>query len=153
MTKISRKPISKEKVGLYIDEFWRAVTLLENKDEVRDFFRDIITSTERKMLANRLQIAKLLHQDADYAFIKKELNVSNETIANIAKQLDSFGAGYRMIIPRLLDAEKRKGVKGKKLRLWARDPQAKLVVGLAALGAEAVHHKFKKHQKKRSAYR
>ena len=150
MTKISRKPIPEDKIGLYVDEFWRAITLLENKDEVRAFFRDLLTSTERKMLAKRLQIAKLLYQSADYAFIKKELNVSNETIANISRWLDSFGEGYRIIIPRLLDIEKKR-FKNKLPGLWNQDPQAKLLVGLAALGAKKIGDKYKKYHKKRSA--
>jgi len=146
MTKLSRKPIAEDRMGLYVDEFWKAVTLLEDKQEVRAFFRDIVTSTERKMLAKRLQIAKLLYQGAPYDYIKKELAVSNETIANVARWLDSFGEGYRIVIPRLLSTNNKSELP----KLWKRNTSAKLLAASVLLGSRAVKNKIKKIRKRHS---
>jgi len=147
MTKVSRKILPEDKIGLYVDEFWRAITLLESKEEVRAFFRDIITSTERVMLAKRLQIAKLLYQGADYSFIKKELNVSNTAITSVARWFDSFGEGYKLIVPRLLALSKKK----KLPKIWTNNSQAQLLAGAIALGARGIRGQVIKRTKRRSA--
>ncbi|MCL5435723.1 MAG: YerC/YecD family TrpR-related protein [Patescibacteria group bacterium] len=130
-----------------MDEFWRAVTLLESKDEVRAFFRDIITSTERVMLAKRLQIAKRLYNGDSYFSIKKELNVTAATIASVSRWLDSFGAGYRTVIPRLEAASHKKRL----ANAWRGNSGAKLLAGATALGASAIHKKIVASRKRRSA--
>ncbi|PIR97094.1 MAG: hypothetical protein COT91_03255 [Candidatus Doudnabacteria bacterium CG10_big_fil_rev_8_21_14_0_10_41_10] len=148
MTKVSRKPFPDQKTGKFIEEFWRAVTLLETKDEVRAFSRDILTHTERQMLAKRLQIAKLLHQGADYVYIKKEVGVSDTTIGTVSRWLHEVGDGYRIAIERLLASSKKKG---KLPRLWKWDPAAQLLVGVAALGVRSAYGKYKKVKKRGSA--
>lgn len=146
MTKVSRKILPKDKIGLYIDEFWRAVTLLGSKEEVRNFFRDITTSTERVMLAKRLQIAKRLYNGESYFSIKKELNVTTVTIAGVSRWLDSFGEGYRTIIPRLESAGRKKHLANS----WRGNSGAKLLAGAAALGVSVVHKKIVASRKRRS---
>lgn len=42
-----------------LDEFWTMVALLETKDEVKGFFKDLLSATESIMLARRIQIARL----------------------------------------------------------------------------------------------
>lgn len=148
MTKLSRKPFPDNRMGLFIEEFWRAVTLLETKDEVRAFFRDILTHTERQMLAKRLQIAKLLYQGSDYEFIKKEVGVSDSTIGTVSRWLREVGHGYRIAIERLSASSK----KNKKLPgLWKGDPAARLLVGASALGVKLAFDKYTKIRKRRSA--
>lgn len=147
MTKVSRKPFSNDKMGSFVEEFWRAVTLLETKDEVRAFFRDILTHTERQMLAKRLQIAKLLYQGADYEYIKKEVGVSDTTIGTVSRWMHEVGDGYRIAVERLLASAKRKG---RLPKLWKSDPAAQLLVGATALGVKTVSEKYKKIRKRRS---
>ncbi|MEK7170562.1 MAG: hypothetical protein AAB767_04720, partial [Patescibacteria group bacterium] len=43
-----------------LEEFWTMVALLESKEEVKCFFKDLLSATESIMLARRIQIAKLL---------------------------------------------------------------------------------------------
>ncbi|MEK9181363.1 MAG: YerC/YecD family TrpR-related protein [Patescibacteria group bacterium] len=147
MTKISSKPLSGEKMGLYVDEFWRAVTFLETKDEVRAFFRDVLSHTERQMLAKRLQIAKMLFQGSDYKEIKKELNVSDTTIGKVSQCLQSFGEGYRIVLPRLLESRKVRRLP----KYWDGNSGAKLLAGAVALGVTELNKKYKKVRKRRSA--
>jgi len=148
MTKVSKRPFSDNKMGQFVEEFWRAVTLLETKDEVRAFFRDILTHTERKMLAKRLQIAKLLYKGVEYEKIKKEVGVSDATIGTVSRWLYEVGDGYRIAVSRLLASS---GKKKKLPKLWRRDPAAQLLVGATALGVKTLHRKYKKRRKRKSA--
>jgi len=146
MTKLSKKEFYNRKTGIYVEEFWRAVTLLESKDEVRAFFRDILTHTERGMLARRLQIAKLLYLGKEYEEIKKELGVSDGTIGTVSRWLHEAGDGYRIAIERLSSSIKKK----KLPKLWERDPAARLLVGSTIYGALQAHKKYKKYRKRKS---
>lgn len=101
MTKISYKKIPADKVAQLRDQLWRAITLLENKDEVRKFFYDILTRTEIQMLAKRLEIVKMLHDKSSYIEIRKALCVTDSTIAKISNWNDAFGQGYKIILERL----------------------------------------------------
>lgn len=60
MTKLSRIKVKEEHLGLFINSLWNLITLLENKDQVKNFLKDLLTHTEMKMFAKRTQIAKML---------------------------------------------------------------------------------------------
>lgn len=147
MTKISKKPIGADDMGLFVDEFWRAVTLLESKDEVRAFFRDILTHTERQMLAKRLQIAKFLYQGLDYNAIKKKVKVSDTTIGKVSQWLQTFGDGYKLVLPRLLASFKPRRLP----KSLNRDSGAKLLAGVTVLAVDKLHKRYIKVKKHNSA--
>lgn len=63
MTKISRIKINPKHLDFFLHNFWNLITLLENKDQVKNFFRDLLSHTEMKMFAKRIQIAKMLLKD------------------------------------------------------------------------------------------
>lgn len=107
MTKLSRKPISNEKLGHYLNSLWSAFTLMADKEQIRDLFRDLFTHTEYKMFAKRLQIARLLLEGETYEFIVKELNVSEKTVANVSNVLASRGEGFRNAHVKLIELEKK----------------------------------------------
>ena len=148
MTKISRKPLGDKKLAFYQDDFWRAVTLLETKSETREFFRDVLTYTERQMLSKRLQIAKLLYQNVGYGEIKRALNVSDTTIGKVSQGLQTRGLGYKTVIPRLLLSHFSPNKKIKKI--WGRSRGAQLLAGGVALGGRALIDQYKKIHKRKS---
>jgi len=88
MTKLSRWPIEKEKMSLFLDDFWTAVASLKSKTEARMFFNQFLTHTERKMFAKRFQIAMMLVLGYDYKSIRNRLGVSGATIAKINNWLE-----------------------------------------------------------------
>jgi TrpR-related protein YerC/YecD len=104
MTKISRKRITRE--GQVINDFWRTVTFLESKEEVKNFLKALLTSTEMLMLAKRVDVARMLMSDCKYDFIKREAQVTNATIAHVKDCLVN-GAFYGYLAPlqRLEDAD------------------------------------------------
>jgi len=88
--------------------FYKSATMIEDYEESKQFFRDLLTVKERAMLARRLQIATMLVTGFTYREISDRLRVAKDTIARVQKWLNSGGDGYRKIIKKLLDYEKNK---------------------------------------------
>lgn len=101
---MSRKKLSKinpkERYRI-LDEFWTMVALLENKDEVKSFFKDLLSATESVMLARRIQIAKLLLAGWGYDKIQERLGAGPATVASVHRWLQGGFGGYVSAIPKL----------------------------------------------------
>ncbi|MBI2355841.1 MAG: hypothetical protein HYV13_01370 [Candidatus Doudnabacteria bacterium] len=107
MTKLSRKKLAGDKMGLMIEQLWRAFATLKNKEEVHAFLHDILTHTEIQMLAKRLQVVTMLEQGLTYEQIRNALNISDTTIAKIQNWKETFGQGYKIVVERLSDQKKK----------------------------------------------
>ena len=83
-----------------LDDFWTMVALLESKEEVRNFFKDLLSETEAVMLARRIKIAKLLLKDASYDWIAEMLGAGYSTIAAVHRWLQGGFGGYEKAIQR-----------------------------------------------------
>jgi TrpR-related protein YerC/YecD len=101
MPRVQPKSISQtERAGL-LDELWTMIALLENRDEVKNFFKDLLSETEAVMLARRIRIAKLLLEGYNYDEICKRLKTSPLTIASVHRWLQSGFGGYEKSLPKL----------------------------------------------------
>ena len=147
MTKLSTKKLTENKIGLLIDQLWRAITLLETKEEVHDFLHDLLTRTELQMVAKRLQVVKMLSEGFTYLQIRKQYNISDVTIAKINNWFESFGKGYRLVIQRLQEIEKRKNIPQRSIVTGQIKAAQRLWIGA---GKEALKL-HKKYRKRRSA--
>ncbi len=101
---MSRKRFSKinpKERWRILDEFWTMIALLETKDEVKSFFKDLLSATESVMLARRIQVAKLLLSGMGYDAIQKRLGVAPNTIASVHRWLEGGFGGYASAIPKL----------------------------------------------------
>src|SRR3990172_3046744 len=98
MPKISRLAPDPRHIGIFVDNFWNAITFLENKEETKSFLRNLLTHTETKMFAKRIQIAKMLAQGYDYLTIRNCVKVTSGTIAHINNLLNTSGEGLKMIV-------------------------------------------------------
>lgn len=107
MTKISRFKIDPKRLAFFVNNFWNLITLLENKDQTASFLKDLLTHTEMKMLAKRIQIAKMLLEGFDYKTIKNYVRVTDPTIAKISNKLETGGEGLKDAIIYLQKIEKR----------------------------------------------
>ncbi len=105
MTKISRIRINSRHLGFFINNFWNLITLLENKDQVASFLKDLLTHTEMKMFAKRIQIAKMLLEGSDYRAIRNYVKVSDATIATISNKIETGGDGLKIAITYLKKVE------------------------------------------------
>ncbi len=101
---MSRKRFSKinpKERWRILDEFWTMIALLETKEEVKSFFKDLLSATESVMFARRIQIAKLLLSQFGYDTIQKRLGVAPNTIASVHRWLEGGFGGYMSAIPKL----------------------------------------------------
>jgi len=110
MPKLSKVRINESDTNQYLRELRSSFLLLESMDDIHHFLGDLMTHTERKMLAKRLQIAKLLLDGEDYDFIRERLKVTPGTIAQVSNTLANMGQGYRKVYDRLkvINSKKQK---------------------------------------------
>ena len=84
------------------DALYDAFTRLENKDEVKRFMTDLCTPGEIAAFAERLKIARLLHQDnLSYRDIAAKTGASTTTVARVARFLKQEPyEGYKLVLKR-----------------------------------------------------
>lgn len=108
MPQVSKLFLAKDVEEKMFKIFWSSIASLTTPKDVERFFDDLLSDVEKTMLAKRLAIAFLLAKKYDYASIKETLRVSNATIASVNLWLREGGTGYRIVIGKLLRAEKTK---------------------------------------------
>ena len=96
----------------YLDLLWTSIAELRSRDEVKNFFKDLVSETEAIMLARRIQIAQYLLLGKGYSEIAEELRTSHITIAKVNRWLISGFGGYETAV-KSLEAEIKKRL-GKK---------------------------------------
>lgn len=84
-----------------IDELYTVITRLEDLDECRRFFRDLLTETEIREFAERWKVARMLYEGVPYTAIEDETGLSSRTIARVHKWLKRGKGGYTMMMRRL----------------------------------------------------
>lgn len=115
MPRVQPKSLSRKELSEFFEDFWTMVASLETKDEVRNFFRDLLSETEALMLARRIRIAKLLLKGTSYEDITKAMRASEGTIAQVHRWLQSGFGGYKVSLPHLEQIlEKREEARKKK---------------------------------------
>jgi len=107
---------SKQKMEL-LDLLWTSIEQLKSREEIKNFFKDLLSESESVMLARRIQIAQELLNGKTYQEIMKEFGVGNSTVASVHHWLLSGFGGYekalknfdKTIKKRLEKIEKAKG--------------------------------------------
>lgn len=95
-------------MGYFISNLWNTVTLIDNREEAVSFLEELLTPTEVRMLAKRIQIAKMLLEGYKYQDIIPHVRVTSTTISGVNNQLQFGDGGYIKIIERLIKMEQRK---------------------------------------------
>lgn len=107
MTKVSRRIVNKELEKHIFEVFIKTIVDLKNEKEVADFLEDLLSPTEKIMLVKRLAIAILLAKDYTYDAIDETLKVSRPTIMNVSYWLKHGKSGYRRVIERIVNNQKK----------------------------------------------
>lgn len=89
----------KERIEM-IAEFYDVIDCLKNRDEIRLFFRDLLSPDEIASLVRRIQAAILLLAGFTYEEITQTLKVGKDKIANVQRSLERHGKGYGAAIKR-----------------------------------------------------
>ena len=94
MAKVKFHSIDDKERYRIIGDLFSVVANLKSKKEVIDFFIGLLTPSESLMFARRIQIAKMIVEDAGYEVIKKKLKVSYQTINRTEQWLHNSGDDY-----------------------------------------------------------
>ncbi len=105
MTQISKRRLSKDVEDRMFDLFWRSLTRLGSQEETAEFFSDILTATEKVMLAKRYFIAVLLAKGYPATHVRQALNVSFTTIGTVSGWLKNLKPATKKIVDRHLKDE------------------------------------------------
>lgn len=98
--KVKYHELSEFEKKKYLGEFYSMVSLLRTRDEVKEFFKDLLTLSEVVMISRRLQIAQMLLSCQTYEEIKKKLRTGLDTIGQVDRWLNNGFGGYKKIIER-----------------------------------------------------
>ncbi len=100
--------LPKEKRIQMIGEFYDIIDSLKNRNEVRLFFKSLLTAEEIATLMRRIEISVLLSANFNYKKIAKILGAGNNKISNVQRSLQQDDNGYKIIIKRLIENRKQR---------------------------------------------
>lgn len=79
---------------------------LKNEDELKAFFRDIMSERDLRELDMRWEVAKKLDAGVPFLQIQEETGQSPVTITKINRWLTEGCGGYKMMIERMKEKKK-----------------------------------------------
>ncbi len=100
MSKKNLRKISADNKMKCLDILWICIASLKTREEVKNFFKDLLTPSESIMLGRRLQIAKMLLEGKSYNFIGESMGAGRSTIAGVHRWLNSGFGGYEKALQR-----------------------------------------------------
>ena len=106
MTQVSRFPLRKEIEERIYDVFLESIGMVRSRSEVVSLIDDLLSPTEKTMLAKRLSIALLLAKNYDQRTISKTLKVGLETVNKVNRSMRSGKGGYQMVSGNIIRNEK-----------------------------------------------
>lgn len=83
-----------------VDRLMDAVLLLQNRDEAYAFFEDLCTVAELRAMAQRWEVARLLHGGHGYQAVAQRTGASSATISRVKRCLLYGADGYRRVLER-----------------------------------------------------
>jgi len=97
-----------------IGEFYDSISYLKDRNEVRSFFKSLLSADEIATLMRRVEIAVLLSAKFTYDEIAGLMGVGKSKITNVQKNLLQDDSGYKIIVKRLIEDRKGRLIKAKK---------------------------------------
>ncbi len=98
--------MSREQIKESLANLYRAITMIENEDEMEAFLTDLCTIKELQDMAQRLSAAKMLKNCENYLNIASEIGISTATISRVSKALNYGTGGYDMVLEKLKEDAK-----------------------------------------------
>ena len=94
-----------EKQEQYNEYLYSAILELKDIDECRAFFETLCTTQEIRSFAQRIQVAKMLHDGCVYSRIVRETGASTATISRVNRSMSTGQNGYESIFERMQDTK------------------------------------------------
>jgi len=98
MARYNEKALSLEKQNELMDEFCQILSVLQKKEKIFNFLKDLFNRKERLMIIRRLLIARRLEEGKKYYQIQAEFKCGRNTISRVQKLLHFGRGGYRVAI-------------------------------------------------------
>ena len=89
MTHISTRAVKKDVAVLLADQLLTFFSAARTKSEARIFAGELLSQTERVMLAKRLAIVVLLTRGYSYSQIQTILSINRQTVARVARGVEN----------------------------------------------------------------
>lgn len=96
--KVKYNSLSEAERKRYLGDFYSMVSMLDGREEIKNFFKDLLTLSEITMISRRIQIAKSLLEGKSYELIRRELGAGFSTINHVEKWLNEGFGGYKTVI-------------------------------------------------------
>ena len=90
-----------------VDHLFDAILSLQSKEECYAFFKDLCTYQELNAMAQRLQVAKMLHEGHVFHEIVEETDASTATISRVNRAIKDGCDGYQIIFDRTEKTEEK----------------------------------------------
>lgn len=110
MTQISRFPLQKEVEKRVYEILMESVAAARSEETVKKLIDDLLSPTERLMIAKRLSIALLLIKKYDQRTISNWLKASLGTVSKVSVILQNGCGGYALVLESILKDEKLRGI-------------------------------------------
>jgi TrpR-related protein YerC/YecD len=94
-------PITDKLKSPELDKLFEAILALKTVDECYRFFEDVATVGELRALAQRLAVAKLLHEGLTYEDVAASTGASTATISRVKKSLNYGADGFQLVFARI----------------------------------------------------
>lgn len=98
MSRVNPRELDSNSKMKYLDLLWTSVAQLKTREEVKHFFKDLLSESEAVMLARRIEIAKRLIGGESYEKISIDLKVGMDTISRVQQWLTSGFGGYEKTV-------------------------------------------------------
>lgn len=92
MPRVRYHQLTDQEKKKYLGDFYSMIAVLKTRDEVKKFFKDLLSLSEVVMISRRIQIAKMLLEGYTYGQIRVKLKIGMATISQVEKWLyNGFG--------------------------------------------------------------
>ena len=106
MPHLSKKSLRRKTFHRVSRDLIAMISGLESQREIKTFLTELLTPTERVMLAKRLSIALLLLKKYDQRTVARILNVSLGTVNKVSLALQKGNGGYELVVNSIVRQEK-----------------------------------------------
>lgn len=102
--------MKKERREIDQGALFEAILALQTVDECYAFFKDLCTYQELNAMAQRLQVAKMLHNGHVFHDIVEETGASTATISRVNRAIKDGCNGYQIVFDRIQNESERNNV-------------------------------------------
>ncbi len=94
MPKVSKNRLSEEVREKILHALFLSFARMHDNRAIAAFLENLLTSTERVMIAKRLAVALLLLRGYEYRVICSLLKMSHVTVNHVKREIEKGGGGY-----------------------------------------------------------